>query len=45
MYVLRVPTADARTYIEENRLPAAVKYVPTAVRTYLLHLSGYSCTY
>ena len=38
VYVLHAPTVDARAYIEE---PATCcKYVPTAVRTYLLHLPG-----
>ena len=38
MYVLHAPTDDARTCIEEEKLPAAVKHVPTAVRVYLLRL-------
>ena len=41
MYVLHVPTYDTRTYIK-GKLTAAgsTRYVPTAVRTYLLHLPG-----
>ena len=37
MYVLHVPTVDARTYIEGKNTTSCCKYVPTAVRTYLLH--------
>ena len=39
MYVLHVPTVDARTYME-GKTTSCSKYVPTAVRTYLLHLPG-----
>ena len=44
MYVLHVPTVDARTYIEEKKLPAAVNtYLLLYVRTSAL--TWYSCTY
>ena len=38
MYVLHVPTDDARTYVEEEKLPAAVS-------TYLLLYVRICCTY
>ena len=38
MYVLHVPTDDARTYVEEEKLPAAVS-------TYLLLYVRIYCTY
>jgi len=39
MYVLHVPADDARTYIEEEKLPAAVStYLLLYVRTYYTYL-------
>ena len=35
MYVLHVPSVDARTYIEEKNYQ--LRQIRTAVRTYLLH--------
>ena len=39
MYVLHIPTVDARMYSEEKKLPAAVKtYLLLYVRTYCTYL-------
>ena len=41
MYVLHVPTDGASTYtVLKKKTTSCSKYVPTAVRTYLLHLPG-----